>query len=318
MTASFASSILARARLGVAALGGLTLLVAACTAGAGDLGTVPPPAGSAQPSIAIPSPEATPGSSGAVSSPAASPGGTTTIRVYFMLGSFTGDAGLVPVLRTIPKTQAVGAAAMAQLLAGPVAAELGARPAMYTAVPDGTRFLGLEISNGIAVVNLSGEFGAGGTSATLPQRYAQVVYTLTQFPTVKGVQFRIDGDASPAVVTGATRSTPVARDAYEDLLPAIWVDRPAWGGALPSGSVVSGLANVFEAQFRLRVLDSGGRTVADMPVMATCGTGCWGTFAAKVNYTIAAAQWGTLRVFDPSPKDGSPTHVVDYPVWLTP
>lgn len=319
MTTTSRRHSLAGAPLGAfAALGTLVLMVAACTAGAGDLGSVPPPPGSSQPSLVIPSAEATPGSSTPAGSPAASPSETTTVRVYFMLGSFTGDEGLVPVLRTVAKTQAVGAAAMAQLLTGPTAAELAARPAMYTGIPDGTRFLGLEIVNGVAVVDLSSEFGAGGASATLSQRYGQVVYTLTQFPTVTGVQFRIDGEASSAVVSGGTRATPVARDAYQDLLPAIWVDRPAWGGALPSGSVVSGLANVFEAQFRLTVLDSGGRAVADMPVSATCGTGCWGTFAAKVVYTVTTAQWGTLRAFEPSPKDGSPIHVVDYPVWLMP
>jgi hypothetical protein len=38
----------------------------------------------------------------------------------------------------------------------------------------------------------------------------------------------------------------------------------------------------------------------------------------SVGYTIAKAQWGTLRVYDPSEKDGSPETIRDYPVWLTP
>jgi spore germination protein GerM len=88
--------------------------------------------------------------------------GTTTIRTYFFLGSFVDNAGLVPVLREIPKTQGVGAAAMAALLAGPNSSEMSGRPAMYTVVPEGTRFLGLRIENGIATVNLSQEFASGG------------------------------------------------------------------------------------------------------------------------------------------------------------
>jgi len=310
---------------GFAVLAALALVVAACATGAGDLGTVAPPHGTSGPSLDIPSAEPTPGSSAPAGSPAATFDSSTTIRTYFMLGSHTGDAGLVAVLRSIRSTYAVGAAAMTQLLAGPVGSELSSNPALYTGIPAGTRFLGLEIQpsdsvHGTAFVNLSSEFDAGGTSATLAQRYAQVVFTLTQFPTITDVLFEIDGEQTPAVITGGTvdRFTPVNRDTYADLLPPIWVDRPGWGGALPSGSQVSGNADVFEAQFRLMVLDAGGRALVDMPVNATCGTGCRGDFTVKVAYQVAAAQWGTLRVFEPSAKDGSPTHVVDYPVWLTP
>jgi spore germination protein GerM len=309
----------------VAVLATLVLVVASCATGSGDLGSVAPPHGTSGPSLDIPSPEPTPGSSTARGSPAATSDNSTTIRAYFMLGSYTGDAGLVPVLRSVRSTYAVGAAAMTQLLAGPVGSELSSSPALYTGIPAATRFLGLDIQpadslDGIAFVNLSSEFDAGGTSATLAQRYAQVVFTLTQFPTITGVIFEIDGEQTPAVITGGTvdRSTPVNRDFYTDLLPPIWVDRPSWGGALPSGSQVSGTADVFEAQFRLMVLDADGRALTDMPVNATCGTGCRGDFSVKVAYQAAAAQWGTLRVFEPSAKDGSPVNVVDYPVWLTP
>jgi hypothetical protein len=67
---------------------------------------------------AAPTPDTTPDGS-----PNASPAGspvstTTTVRAHFFLGSFSGDAGLVPVLREVPQTLAVGAAAMAALLAG--------------------------------------------------------------------------------------------------------------------------------------------------------------------------------------------------------
>lgn len=52
--------------------------------------------------------------------------------------------------------------------------------------------------------------------------------------------------------------------------------------------------------------------------MATAGTGTWGTFSASLPYTVAKGQWGTLRVFDTSMKDGSAQHVTEYPVWLVP
>jgi hypothetical protein len=304
----------------------VAILVAACTPSTGDLGGVatPTPPPTEQPSIELPSAEPTPGTTG---NPAASPGetpapsstGTTTVRSYFILGSFVDNAGLVPVLREIPKTKAVGAAAMAALLEGPNDDELGASPAMYTAIPDGTHFLGLTINDGVATVNLSKEFQAGGGSAQVIQRIAQVVYTLTQFPTVTGVSFQIDGVAKPMFGgDGTTLERPVAREDYTNQLPAIFVDRPAWGGVLGNPARLVGVANVFEATFRVEILNGAGRTLAASQVMATCGTGCWGDFDVTIRYAVGKAGWGTLRVFEPSAKDGSPTNTTEYPVWLTP
>jgi hypothetical protein len=52
--------------------------------------------------------------------------------------------------------------------------------------------------------------------------------------------------------------------------------------------------------------------------MATCGTGCRGTFSATVEYQVAKAQYGTLKVYAGSAKDGSPIDVREYRVWLSP
>jgi spore germination protein GerM len=302
----------------------VALLVGACGAATGDLGSVATPPSTEQPSLDAPSSEPTPGTT---ESPGASPGatpsptqtGTTTIRAYFILGSFQDNAGLVPVVRNIPRTQAVGAAAMGELLKGPNDAELGGRPAMYTTIPDGTSFLGLTIDGGVATVNLSKEFESGGGSASVIGRLAQVVYTLTQFPSVKGVLFQLDGE--PVTVfsgEGVVLDEPVGRDDYTDQLPAIFVDRPAWGGVLGNPARLVGMANAFEATFRVEILDGQGRSLAAGPVMATCGSGCWGTFDVTIRYNLGKAGWGTLRVFEPSAKDGSVTHLTEYPVWLTP
>ena len=299
------------------------LLLSACGASTGDLGNVATPPPSEQPSIELPSPEPTPGqSAGPVTTPgqtSGSTGETTTVRAYFFLGSFVDNAGLVPVLREIPKTQAVGAAAMAALLEGPKDAELGARPAMYTTIPDGTRFLGLTIDAGVATVDLSKEFASGGGSASVLGRLAQVVYTLTQFPTVKAVTFELDGEpVSTFSGEGVVLDKPVGRADYTDQLPAIFVDRPAWGGVLGNPARIDGVANVFEGVFQVRILDGGGRELWAGPPMASCGSGCWGTFSMTTGYRVAKAGWGTLRVFERSAKDGSPTNTTEYPVWLTP
>lgn len=319
----------------IAALAMVLTLVAACGPLTGDLGSVAPPAATDQPSIDPPSAEPTPGDPGGsplpspTSGPNATPNpdvtptptatGTTTVRAYFFLGSFVDNAGLVPVLREVPKTQAVGAAAMRALLEGPNDAELGARPAMYTVIPEGTRFLGLRIDGGIATVNLSREFEQGGGSASVLGRLAQVVYTLTQFPTVEGVRFELDGE--PVTVfsgEGVVLDEPVGRSDYVDQLPAIFVDRPAWGGVIGNPARIRGIANVFEATFRMKLLDGEGRSLGAKTVTATCGTGCWGTFDETLDYTASKAGWGTLQVFVLSAKDGSRESLTEYPVWLTP
>jgi germination protein M len=295
------------------------LAIAACSPGSGDLGGVATPPSSAAPSLEAPSAEPTPGAttpepgSSVQPSSSGSVGQTTTVRAYFFLGSFTGDSGLVPVLREVPRTTAVGRAAMTALLEGPDETELSARPAMYTSVPEATKFLGLSIDNGIATVNLSQEFQAGGDTASTVGRMAQVVYTLTQFPTVTGVRVQIDGVKPKTVFIGT-----LTRADYTSFLPAIWVDRPAWGGVLGNPGRVTGLANVFEAQFQVQVLDGAGHSLTNQSVMASCGAGCWGTFDVTLDYTVSEAQWGTLRVYDLSAKDGTREHIVEYPVWLTP
>lgn len=326
------------APIALLAIVSLALLVTACGPLTGDLGGVATPPPSEQPSIEAPSSEPTPGSSllpsaapgetpgptpsgptGGTPTPTPAPVGTTTVRAYFFLGSFVDNAGLVPVLREIPKTATVGAAAIAALLDGPNDAELGARPAMYTTIPEGTRFLGLHIDGGIATVNLSREFESGGGSASVLGRLAQVVYTVTQFPTVSGVKFELDG--VPVTVfsgEGVVLTDPVDRADYTDQLPAVFVDRPAWGGVIGNPARLVGVANVFEARFQVRILDGAGHSLADGPVMATCGTGCWGTFDVTIPYHVAAPGWGTLQVYELSAADGSVVGLTEYPVWLTP
>ena len=296
---------------------------AACSPSTGGLESVATPPPTSAPSLDAPSAKPTPGGSpgptpGGSPGPTAGPGETTTVRAYFFLGSFTHLEGLAPVLREVPKTQAVGTAAMDALLAGPADVEIHASPAMSTTIPEGTRLVGLTIEDGIATVELSREFESGGGSASVLGRLAQVVYTLTQFPTVDSVSFELDGE--PVTVfsgEGVVLDHPVGRADYTDQLPAIFVDRPAWSAALGNPARVAGVSNVFEATFRIAVLDGSNDVLADVMVMAACGTGCWGAFDATFPYSVGSAQWGTLRVYDLSAKDGTPENVTDYPVWLT-
>lgn len=319
----------------------LGLVAGACTPTSGSLGTPATPPPSSEPSVEIPTSDATPdsaspsvdpgvsptGSPGGSAEPSATPdatatsaaSGTTIVRAYFIIGSFTGNEGLAPVLREVPGTKAVATAAITALLGGPNDAEMAGRPAMFTAIPEDTRLLGLSIKSGVATVNLSREFESGGGSASVFGRLAQVTWTLTQFPTVKAVLFQMDGEpVSLFSSEGLILDHAVGRADYYDQLPAIFVDRPAWGAAIGNPARVAGLANVFEAQFQVQLLDKAGVVIADEPVMASCGTGCWGTYQVDVPYSVTKAQYGTLRVFAFSARDGAKENVTEYRVWLTP
>jgi germination protein M len=325
-----------RSILPILVLSALAIVAAACST-SGGLGQVPttPPTGA--PSIESGPPDETPApsvspspaesggpstspSTGASGSPTpTTPVETMVVRAYYVLSGPVGVAGLVPTLRVVPKTAGVARAAMEALLDS--SKILDKYPQISTAIPSGTKLLGISIKNSVATVDLSREFESGGGSASAFNRLGQVVYTLTQFSTVRSVLFQVEGETVTTFGSeGIVLEGPQARTDFRDQLPTIFVDRPAFGAAAGNPVRVTGNADVFEATFRIAILDAAGKVLTDRQAMATCGGGCEprGTFDATVQYDVPKAQWGTLRVYYGSAKDGSPQDIRDYPVWLTP
>jgi hypothetical protein len=227
---------------------------------------------------------------------------------------FTEGEGLYRTHATVQATPRLGAAALEVLLRGPQ------EPGIGTAIPEGTRLLGLSIDDGVAYVDLSSEFESGGGSLSMTIRLAQVVYTLTQFPTVEGVRFELDG--RPVDVfsgEGIVLDHPVSRADYEQLMPVIVVESPARGERVSSPVTVSGNANVFEANVTVVILDEAGNELARTFTTATCGTGCRGDFSVAVPFEVDEAQAGTILVHDDDAAGtGTPPHQVRIPVVLAP
>ncbi len=254
----------------------------------------------------------TPSSSATVSATSTPTPTMTTFEVWFGYGEW-----LFVTERTEPSSPRVGAAAVAALLAGPSAAERTA--GVGTSIPEGTALLGLSIEGGIATVDLSGTFGSGGGSLSMFSRLAQLTYTLTQFPTVHGVNLELDG--KPVTVFGGEGiilDQPMTRRSYRDRLPPILVRSPLIGEQVSSPVTISGTANVFEATVSITVLDARGTEIARGFATATCGTGCRGSFSTAMAFTVDRRQTGTVRVYEASAKDGRPINVVDIPVVLLP
>jgi germination protein M len=233
-------------------------------------------------------------------------------EVWFVKGEF-----LHASARTAEATPRVGTAALESLLRGPSGAERST--GLSSAIPPGTQLLGLEVEDGNATVDLSSHYETGAGSLGMRMRLAQVVYTLTQFPTVARVSFELDGrPISTFPSDGNVVDRPLTRADFEDLAPPIVVDAPKPGADVQSPVAISGTADVFEATVSIRIRDAAGDEIARDFTTATCGTGCRGTYSTKVRFKVDEPQRGTIEVFEESMEDGSDLFVVSVPVMLMP
>jgi hypothetical protein len=183
---------------------------------------------------------------------------------------FRVDNGLLhPAVEHVPHTTAVATAALGAL-------GLGAT---------------VTIGDGTATVALD--------HATQDQA-AEIVYTLTQFATVK----RVD-------VAGRAGLT---RDDFASYVPPIFVESPAAGAQMPQTFHVSGTASVFEATLVVQLVRDG-KVILKQSVTASEGAPGRGTFNTTVHATPGEV---TVAAFSPSAADGTPQHEVDVPVTIQP
>lgn len=235
-----------------------------------------------------------------------------TVTVYYVR-----DEKIAASHRVILKTLEVGKTAMQELLFGP--SPLESEAGMTSAIPAGTTFLGLDINNGtgVATVNLSKEYASGGGSLSMSLRLAQVVYTLTQFPTVTSVNFQLDGKAVDVFGSeGIILNHPVGRADYEDVTPAILVESPTALDSVGSPVRITGSANTFEGTFIAQIDDQYQALIGERTVIVTSGTGQRGTFDVTIPYNLASAGDGSLIVYEESPKDGTQINKVEIPLRL--
>ena len=102
--------------------------------------------------------------------------------------------------------------AFSQLLAGP------SKSADYTTtIPEGTKLLALDATEEGIKINLSREFVAGGGSASMTSRLAQVVYTATSLESNSKVWISVEGE--PLEILGGegiTVSQPMTRQEFQE------------------------------------------------------------------------------------------------------
>jgi hypothetical protein len=130
---------------------------------------------------------------------------TQTVRVAWRAGD-----QIIEQQQQVPPTRGVGAAALNELLNGPVSGNLaGAGTALPSTEEIVTwsgrdaswgyrvQLLDLVIEDGVATANFSKELRAyGGDAARAQQIRQQIERTLQQFPSVERVAIQIEGDSS--------------------------------------------------------------------------------------------------------------------------
>ena len=231
-------------------------------------------------------------------------GDAVAVNVYFVRNEYVATAGRTA---TAP---AVARGALTELLAGPDDLETGI--GMTTAIPAGTELLGIDITDGEATVDLSGEFQSGGGSLSMQLRVAEVVFTLTQFPTVETVSFELDGEAVEFIGGEGIDATDVTRAEMSNVTPFILVESPVPGETVEDTFAVTGISNTFEANVQFRLVGPDDAILDEGFTTATAGTGTWGDFAFDV--TSAVAVTGTLEVFEESAEDGSVINLYEVPL----
>jgi hypothetical protein len=124
------------------------------------------------------------------------PTGMVNIKVYFNNSKMDPEVScnkVFAVERNILKIEAIGSAALWQLLTGPTEQEKEA--GFFTSINPGVKLQGLEIKeDGTAIAYFDEQLQAGvGGSCRVSAIRAQISETLKQFPTVKSVVISING-----------------------------------------------------------------------------------------------------------------------------
>ena len=216
-----------------------------------------------------------PTASAETTGPPAAPGTTRPAPaggpVYVLAGS---GPWLAPLWRA---EAATAEGALRSLLGGGVPTD------RTTAIPPGVRLVALTTEGSAASVDLAGGFDAGGGSATMLARLAQVVYTVTAFPPVDRVAFRLEG--RPVTVfsgEGIELDGPIGRAWFADsgVVPPVLVERPAAGETVRAPLELAGSAR---QGFGWRLERNGARVAA-----GTVGPGA--AFRHSVAYRPAAPE----------------------------
>ncbi|MBO7047663.1 MAG: GerMN domain-containing protein [Spirochaetia bacterium] len=133
--------------------------------------------------------------------------------LYFVFFSPNGDIKLSKINRKVQVTGSPLQAVMDVLLEGATPDELN--QGYLSLIPPGTKLKSIRVSDGIATMDFSEEFmfntfGPEG----MKNQLKQIIYTASEFPTVKAVQFLIDGKKVDYISEGVKTKEPLTKNSF--------------------------------------------------------------------------------------------------------
>ena len=138
----------------------------------------------------------------------------TEVTLYFIGINSDGSVTRKASKRSLSKSDSPLTDSINALLAGPTADELSKD--MMTLIPSGTKLLGASVKNGIATLNFNEnfQFNSVGVEGYIAQ-LMQIVYTATEFSTVRNVQFLIESEKRDYLGSeGQWIGSPLARSSF--------------------------------------------------------------------------------------------------------
>jgi germination protein M len=242
------------------------------------------------------------------------------VNVYFVRN---GKLALVHRVIAMPEGKRIARATMQLLMDGPTEQELAF--GVTSAIPflANVEDVQLESATGIATVTLTREFNDSVWGGSAGLRFAQIVYTLTQFPTIERVRVqaetsaRYGGEDDPEVVAGL--GVLYDRTDLDGTLGGAFFDGPAIGDVISSPLRLTGYANVFEGQFQVHLTDLAGTEIGAQWLSASWGE-THGTFDAELAFdpALAGTETVVLTVHAVSgyAGDRNMPDLVNVPLWL--
>lgn len=137
---------------------------------------------------------------------------TRTATLYFVSIGADGSVNRQAVKRQLARSDSPLTDAIKALLAGPIPGEKNA----MSLIPAGSKLIGASVKDGVATLNFNEnfEFNTYGVEGSIGQ-LMQIVYTATEFSTVKSVQFLIEGEKKEYLGSeGQWIGTPLSRSSF--------------------------------------------------------------------------------------------------------
>ena len=130
------------------------------------------------------------------------------VTVYYQ----DGDGFLVPMTRWIEPQQGIARAAVSLIVDSALNREEIAYYGVYPVLPADTEILGIDIRNGIAVIDFNRNLLNYGSVKAERNIIASIVYTLTEFDTINGVRILINGYPQGVMKYGSDLTNELGRE----------------------------------------------------------------------------------------------------------